>query len=73
MVAAGAAYRLPGARGRGVTEMPALDRPAAGGLAYHHHSGGRTVLPADWKIFFAFSGRHYQTAAKRRPGSGPSH
>ena len=72
MVAAGAAYRLPGARGRGVTEMPALDRPAAGGLAYHHHSGGRTVLPADWKIFFDFADRHFKAGTKKQPDRGPS-
>jgi hypothetical protein len=53
--------------------MPALDRPVAdGSLAYHRHSGGLAVLPADWKVFFDFAGRHYQAAAKKRPGSGPS-
>jgi hypothetical protein len=57
----------------GVTEMPALDRPVtAGSLAYHYHSSGHTVLPADWKIFFDFADRHYKAATKKRPDSGPA-
>jgi hypothetical protein len=66
LVAAGPVYRLLGAKDLGVTEMPALDKPVAdGSLAYHYHSSGHTVLPADWKIFFDFADRHYKTATKK--------
>jgi hypothetical protein len=73
LVAAGPVYRLLGAKGLGVTEMPALDRPVAeGSLAYHYHSDGHTVLPADWKIFFDFADRHYRAAAGKQPDGGSS-
>ena len=65
-VAAGPVYRLLGAKDLGVTEMPALDKPVAdGSLAYHYHSSGHTVLPADWKTFFDFADRHYKAATKK--------
>jgi hypothetical protein len=65
LVAAGPVYRLLGAKDLGVTEMPALDKPVTDGdLAYHYHSSGHTVLPADWKIFFDFADRHYKAASK---------
>ena len=68
LLAAGPVYRLLGAQGLGVTELPALDRPVAGGdLAYHYHSGGHAVLPADWKTFFDFADRYYKAATKKRP------
>jgi hypothetical protein len=66
LVAAGPVYRLLGAKDLGVTELPALDRPVAeGSLAYHYHSGGHTVLPADWKTFLDFADRHYPAAANK--------
>jgi hypothetical protein len=72
-VAAGPVYRLLGAKDLGVTELPALDRPVANGdLAYHYHSSGHAVLPADWKTFFDFADRHYRAATKKPPDSGPS-
>jgi hypothetical protein len=73
LVAAGPVYRLLGAKDLGATEMPALDKPVAeGSLAYHYHSSGHTVLPADWKILFDFADRHYKAATKKQPDSGPS-
>jgi hypothetical protein len=72
-VAAGPVDRLLGAKGLGVTELLALDKPVAdGGLAYHYHSAGHTVLPADWKTFFDFADRHYKAAAKEQLDGGPS-
>jgi hypothetical protein len=73
LVAAGPVYRLLGAKGLGVTEMPAPDRPVTdGSLAYHYHGSGHTVLPADWKLFFDFADRHYQAVTKKRPDGAPS-
>lgn len=66
LVAAGPVYRLLGKKDLGVTQMPALDKPVSdGNLAYHYHSSGHTILPADWKIFFDFAERHYKSAATR--------
>ncbi len=72
LVAAGPVYRLLGAKGLGVRQMPPLDKPdAEGSLAYHYHSSGHTILPADWKLFFDFADRCFEAAAKRQPaGAG---
>jgi hypothetical protein len=73
VLAAGPVYRLLGAKDLGVTEMPAMDRPVvSGSLAYHYHSSGHTVLPADWMLFFEFAERHYKARAKKQPDRGPS-
>jgi hypothetical protein len=42
--------------------QPPTPRPDS--LAYHYHSGGHTVLPADWETFFDFANRHYKAATK---------
>ena len=48
-----------------MTELPPLDRPVTGGtLAFHSHSGGHAAVPADWKTFLDFAGRHFQAAKK---------
>jgi hypothetical protein len=52
--------------------MPALDKPVAeGSLAYHYHSSGHTILPADWKILFDFADRHYKAASRKQPDNDP--
>jgi hypothetical protein len=64
--AAGPVYRLLGAKGLGVTEVPPLDEPVAGGdLAFHYHSRGHTAVPADWKAFLDFAERHFREREKR--------
>jgi hypothetical protein len=61
MVAAGPVYRLLGWKDLGVTELPPLDAPVAGGdLAFHYHSGGHMAVPADWKAFLDFAERHFR-------------
>jgi hypothetical protein len=73
LAAAGPVYRLLGAKDLGVRQMPPLDKPVAdGSLAYHYHSSGHTVLPADWKLFFDFAGRHFKAATTKQPANGPS-
>jgi hypothetical protein len=65
LVAAGPVYRLLGAKGLGVTELPPLDRPVTGGsLGFHYHSKGHTAVPADWKAFLDFAERHFKSPAK---------
>jgi hypothetical protein len=62
LVAAGPVYRLLGKNDLGVTELPPLDRPVTNGsLAFHYHSGGHGAVPADWKAFLDFAGRHFKT------------
>jgi hypothetical protein len=64
--------RYNGEKDLGVIQLPALDKPVAdGSLAYHYHSSGHTVLPADWKIFFSFADRHYKAATEQQPDNGP--
>jgi hypothetical protein len=65
LAAAGPVYRLLGKKDLGVTELPPLDQPVtSGSLAFHYHSGGHAALPADWKAFLDFVGRHFQTTSK---------
>jgi hypothetical protein len=63
LVAAGPVYKLLDAKDLGVTELPPLDKPVSEGrLGYRYHSGGHTVLPADWKAFLDFADRHFKAA-----------
>jgi hypothetical protein len=63
LVAGRPVYKLLSAKDLGVTELPPLDKPVAeGSLGYHYHSGGHTVLPADWKTFLDFADRHFKAA-----------
>lgn len=57
-VAAGPVYRLLGKRDLGTTELPMLDTPLiSGDLGFLYHTGGHTVMAADWKAFFDFAER----------------
>jgi hypothetical protein len=63
IVAAGPVYRLLGKKDLGVTELPPLDKPVtSGSLAFHYHSRGHMAVPADWKAFLDFAGRHFRPA-----------
>ena len=63
-VAAGPVYRLLGKKDLGTTELPPLDAALISGeLAFHYHTGGHTITPADWKIFLEFAGRYLKPAA----------
>jgi hypothetical protein len=63
MVAAGPVYQLLGRRDLGTSDLPPLDAPlTSGSLAFHYHSSGHTVTPADWKAFFDFAEQHFKAA-----------
>jgi hypothetical protein len=60
-VAAGPVYRLLGKKDLGKTSFPEPDSPVVSGeLAFHYHTGGHTLTPAEWKLFLEFLGRHFQ-------------
>jgi (4-O-methyl)-D-glucuronate---lignin esterase len=63
-VAAGPVYRLLGKKDLGATKMPPPDMPLAeGDLAFHEHTGGHVVTPAEWRLFLEFADRYF--------GAGP--
>jgi hypothetical protein len=52
-------YRLFGAAGLGVKDLPPLDQPAMGTIGYHIRSGIHDVTPFDWKCYLDFADRHF--------------
>lgn len=57
-VAAGPVYRLLGARDLGTDQMPPLNQPLTGKIAYHIRSGGHAVTAFDWDQFLNFADTH---------------
>ena len=51
-------YRLLGKEGLPVDEMPALNQPVMGTVAYHIRSGGHAVTSYDWARYLDFADRH---------------
>lgn len=52
-------YRLFGAPGLGVQEMPPLNQPKMGTIGYHIRTGVHDVTPYDWKCYLDFADRHF--------------
>ena len=55
-------YRLFGAPGLGVKDLPPLDQPLMGAIGYHIRSGGHDVTAFDWKCYLDFADRHFRQA-----------
>jgi hypothetical protein len=69
-VAAGPVYRLLGKKDLGATEMPKADMALIQGeLAFHEHTGGHIVTPAEQRLFLEFAGRYFQVK-KEEPKPG---
>lgn len=52
-------YRLFGAAGLGVTDLPPHNQPQMGAIGYHIRSGVHDVTPFDWKCYLDFADRHF--------------
>lgn len=59
-LAADPVYRLLGTAGLPVREMPAVDAPVQGQIAYHVRSGGHDLTDYDWKQYVAFADKHFR-------------
>jgi (4-O-methyl)-D-glucuronate---lignin esterase len=57
-VAAGPVYRLLGAGDLGTDQMPPLNQPIFGTLAFHIRDGKHTVTAFDWNQFLNFADRY---------------
>lgn len=62
-------YRLLGTDGLPAKEMPAVDTPVHGTIAYHVRSGGHDLGDYDWRQYLAFADRHWRPA-RAASGSG---
>mgnify|MGYP006185127861 CR=1 FL=1 len=51
-------YRILGTEGLPTDNMPAVDKPVHGRIAYHIRSGKHDVTSYDWKQYLAFADKH---------------
>jgi hypothetical protein len=51
-------YRLLGARGLGVVDMPKVDVPVGATIGYHVRRGKHGVTAFDWEQYLSFADRH---------------
>ncbi len=64
--AAGPVYALFGKSGVGVKEMPPVDKPVGGTVAYHVRTGKHDITAYDWEQYLNFADKHLRA----RPKSG---
>jgi hypothetical protein len=58
-------YRLLGTRGIGVRQMPPVDQPVLGTIAYHVRSGAHDVTEYDWQQYLTFADRYVRQRVRR--------
>ncbi|MEN6576598.1 MAG: acetylxylan esterase [Phycisphaerales bacterium] len=61
---AGPVYKLLGAEPLPVTEMPPVNQPVAGTIAYHIRTGKHDVTNYDWDRYMDFADKHFGRAKK---------
>lgn len=61
---AGPVYKLLGAEGLPIDEMPALSQPAMGSVAYHIRPGKHDVTDYDWQRYMDFADMHLKNQGK---------
>ena len=52
-------YRLLGAGGLGVDDMPPVDHPVGQTIGYHIRTGGHDVTEYDWQRYMDFADKHF--------------
>jgi hypothetical protein len=57
-------WKLLGREGLPADDMPGVDRPAVGGVAYHVRTGKHDVTAYDWQQYVAFADRHFGRAKR---------
>lgn len=53
-------YRLLGTPGLGAEQMPEVDQPVQGTIAYHIRSGKHDVTDYDWQQYLKFADKHFR-------------
>jgi len=61
---AGPVYKLFGLEGLPVAEMPPVNQPAMGTIAYHIRTGKHDVTLYDWERYMDFADRHFDRGGK---------
>jgi hypothetical protein len=57
-VAATPVYKLLGASGLSVTEMPEVSHPVMSRIGFHMRPGKHDITPYDWAQYMAFAGKY---------------
>ncbi len=65
-------YRLFGASGLGVKDMPSVNQPKMGTIGYHLRAGVHDVTPYDWKCYLDFADRHFVHKSETPPAPAPA-
>ena len=62
---AGPVYRLLGAEGLDVEDMPPVNRPVMKTVGYHVRTGKHDVTEFDWEQYLTFADRHFRSKSAR--------
>ncbi len=63
---AASVWTLLGKEGLPAVEMPPVDQPSAGTVAYHVRSGKHDVTAYDWDQYLAFADRHFKHLTNKK-------
>jgi hypothetical protein len=57
-------YKMMGAEGLPVKEIPPINQPVMGTIGYHIRKGGHALTPYDWEQYMNFADLHYSSRTK---------